>query len=93
MALTKEKIKETEMAHLTHLNSTDQNKVVLLRTPMVVPKWSHAFSICPPLGMAYVAAALRQAGYGVRCIDSLGEAPFQKIICELYSTIAFRKVV
>lgn len=82
MALTKEKIKETEMAHLTDLNSTDQNKVVLLRTPMVVPKWSHAFSICPPLGMAYVAAALRQAGYGVRCIDSLGEAPFQKIICE-----------
>ena len=82
MALTKEKINETEMVNLTSLNSANKSKVVLLRTPMVVPKWSHAFSICPPLGMAYVAASLRQSGYGVRCIDSLGEAPFQKIICE-----------
>ena len=82
MALTKEKINETEMVNLTSLNSANKSKIVLLRTPMVVPKWSHAFSICPPLGMAYVAASLRQSGYGVRCIDSLGEAPFQKIICE-----------
>ena len=55
-------------------------KVVLLRTPMIVPKWAHAQSICPPLGLAYVAASLKQAKYEVRCLDALGEAPLQKII-------------
>ena len=70
------------MVKLNHSNPNNQIKVVLLRTPMVVPKWAHASSICPPLGLAYVAAALLQAGYDVRCIDSLGEAPFQKIVYE-----------
>ena len=58
----------------------DGIKSVLLRTPMVVPKWSNQSSICPPLGLAYVASALRQSKYDVRCIDALGEAPLQKII-------------
>ena len=63
-----------------HSNIFDKIKLVLLRTPMVVPKWAHANSICPPLGLAYVAASLLQANHKVRCIDALGEAPFQKII-------------
>ncbi len=49
---------------------------------MVVAKWAHASSICPPLGLAYIAAAVKQAGYDLRCIDSVGEAPFQKIIMD-----------
>ena len=57
-------------------------KLVLLRTPMIVPKWSNQSSICPPLGLAYVAAALRKAKHNVRCVDALGEAPLQKIISE-----------
>ncbi len=28
----------------------------------------------PPLGLAYVAASLRQAGFGFHVIDSVGEA-------------------
>ena len=37
-----------------------QTKVVLLRTPMVVPKWAHSHSICPPLGLAYLAGVLER---------------------------------
>jgi radical SAM superfamily enzyme YgiQ (UPF0313 family) len=58
------------------------SSIVLLRPPMVVPKWAHAESKCPPLGLAYVAAAVRNAGYAVRCVDALGEAPFQCIVLE-----------
>ena len=63
-------------------NINDRIKLVLLRTPMVLPKWNNSHSICPPLGLAYVAASLQQAGYEVRCIDALGEAPLQKIFSE-----------
>ena len=63
-------------------NNKGPTKVVLLRTPMVVPKMSQAFSICPPLGLAYVAAALQKADYEVRSIDALGEGPFQRIVYE-----------
>ena len=63
-------------------NIVDGVKTVLLRTPMIIPKWGNQSSICPPLGLAYVAAALRQAKLEVRCIDALGEAPLQKIISE-----------
>ena len=60
----------------------DNIKSVLLRTPMIVPKWSNQSSICPPLGLAYIASALRHSKHEVRCIDALGEAPLQKIISE-----------
>ena len=70
------------MEKSNHSNTINKIKVVLLRTPMVVPKWAHASSICPPLGLAYVAASLQQAKYEIRCVDALGEAPLQKIISE-----------
>ena len=70
------------MKHFDYQNAAGGIKLVLLRTPMIVPKWSNQSSICPPLGLAYVAAALRQMKFEVRCIDALGEAPFQKIISE-----------
>ena len=63
-------------------NTFDRIKLALLRTPMVVPKWGHVETVCPPLGLAYVAASLQQAGYEVSCVDAIGEAPLQRIISE-----------
>ena len=49
---------------------------------MTVPRWAHVSPICPPLGLAYVAASLRKAGCAARCVDAVGEAPFQRIVLE-----------
>ena len=80
-----------------HQNTIDRIKPVLLRTPLVVPKWSHTAPICPPLGLAYVAASLRQAGYEVRCVDALGEAPLQRIATEdnkyLYYGLSIKEIL
>ena len=51
--------------------------VTLVRPPTVVPKWAHTTPVCPPIGVAYVAAALRGAGHRVTIIDALGEAVFR----------------
>lgn len=47
--------------------------VTLVRPPTVVPKWAHTTPICPPIGVAYVASAVRAAGYRVAVVDALGE--------------------
>ena len=70
-------------------NTINQIKVLLLRNPMVVPKWGHMESICPPLGLAYVAASIQQAGYEVSCLDALGEAPLQRNVLEDKNLISF----
>ena len=80
-----------------HQNTIDRIKPVLLRTPLVVPKWSHTAPICPPLGLAYVAASLKRAGYDVRCVDALGEAPLQRIATEdnkyLYYGLSIKEIL
>ena len=70
-------------------NTINQIKLLLLRNPMVVPKWGHMESICPPLGLAYVAASIQQAGYEVSCLDALGEAPLQRNVLEDKNLISF----
>ena len=70
-------------------NTINQIKLLLLRNPMVVPKWGHMESICPPLGLAYVAASIQQAGYEVSCLDALGEAPLQRNVLEEKNLISF----
>ena len=75
----------------------DQIKPVLFRTPLVVPKCSHTAPIWPPLGLAYVAASLKKAGYDVRCVDALGEAPLQRIATEdkkyLYYGLSIKEIL
>ena len=51
--------------------------VTILRPPLLVPKWSDSGPLTPPIGPAYLAASLRQAGHVPRIVDGLGENPFQ----------------
>ncbi len=71
------------------MKSRSDKTIVLLRPPMVVPKWAHSSSICPPLGLAYLAASIRKTGYNVRCLDALGEAPFQRVVLENPNFLSF----
>lgn len=55
-------------------------KVTLLRPPVIVlPGALATHGPTPPIGAAYVAAALRDAGHEVRLIDSPGEAIDQSV--------------
>ena len=54
--------------------------VTLLRPPVVVlPGALATHDPTPPLGLAYVAAALRDAGHAVHLVDGAGEAIDQVI--------------
>ncbi len=56
------------------LSSKKIKHVTLIRPPLVLPVSSHqAQQGVPPLGMAYLSAALKENGYLVSCIDSTGE--------------------
>src|SRR3982750_3466739 len=57
--------------------------VTILRPPLLVPNWSDSGPVTPPIGPAYLAASLRQAGHPVHIVDGLGENPFQ--ITPLYN--------
>lgn len=50
-------------------------RVTLIRPPAVSSLHTYSAAIVPPLGPAYVAAALESAGHEVTVIDALGEAP------------------
>jgi radical SAM superfamily enzyme YgiQ (UPF0313 family) len=52
--------------------------IVLIRPPAVASRHAYSTAIVPPLGPAYVAAALEAAGHRVTAIDALGEAPFAR---------------
>ena len=50
-------------------------RVVLIRPPVVVfPRSLSSYGPVPPIGLAYVAAVLREAGHEVSVIDGSGEA-------------------
>lgn len=49
--------------------------VALVRPPAVATLHAYSVGVVPPLGLAYVAAALERAGHRVTVVDALGEAP------------------
>src|SRR5205814_142105 len=49
-------------------------KFVLIRPPVLTPSFYMAELVVPPIGPAYVAAALRQAGHEVQLLDAVGLA-------------------
>lgn len=51
--------------------------VVLINPPQIFSKTQVVAGVTPPLGPAYLAAVLDQAGYKVKIIDALGENPNQ----------------
>ncbi len=53
-------------------------RIALIRPPAVSSLRAYSVAVVPPLGPAYVAAALESAGHRVDVIDALGEAPFAR---------------
>jgi radical SAM superfamily enzyme YgiQ (UPF0313 family) len=53
-------------------------RFTLIRPPLVSSLHAYSIAIVPPLGPAYVAAALEAAGHRVTVIDALGEAPLTR---------------
>lgn len=53
----------------------DRPRVALVRPPLRVAKASYSTLACPPIGVAYLAAALREAGFDATIVDAVGEAP------------------
>ena len=48
--------------------------ICLIRPPIVVPAKNITTMFTPPLGLAYLAGALRGAGIAVQLIDAVGES-------------------
>ncbi|MEQ1877247.1 MAG: radical SAM protein [Bdellovibrionia bacterium] len=59
--------------------------VTLIRPSVLFPKFRPSAAVKPiaPLGLAYIAGAIREAGFGITCIDAPGEALSRLRICEL----------
>jgi magnesium-protoporphyrin IX monomethyl ester (oxidative) cyclase len=53
------------------------SSVILINPPQIFTKTQVIAGVTPPLGPAYLAAVLDQAGYKVKIIDGLGEQPEQ----------------
>lgn len=69
-----------ELATETKLQAQRSLTIVLVRPASVMPLTALNGGIeIPPIGLAYLAAALAKAGHRVRVIDSFGEEPSQLI--------------
>ncbi len=52
--------------------------VTIIRPPAISTRFTYTIGVVLPLGPAYVAATLLEAGHRVAVIDALGEAPLQR---------------
>jgi radical SAM superfamily enzyme YgiQ (UPF0313 family) len=64
--------------HSVQVRSTPSARIVLIRPPAISSRHAYSTAVVPPLGPAYVAAALESAGHRVTVIDALGEAPLAR---------------
>lgn len=66
----------TEVAISRRRDHSDApSTVTLVRPPILIPRAAMTAPTCPPVGVAYLAGALRAAGHDVCVIDAVGEAP------------------
>ncbi len=54
-------------------------KICLIRPPNVVSPLAYTALQVPPIGLAYIAAVLREGGHEVVLIDGVGEAPTRQV--------------
>ena len=52
-------------------------KICFVRPPSIINPVAYIGSLTPPIGVAYLAASARAAGFDVSVIDAIGEAPLQ----------------
>jgi radical SAM superfamily enzyme YgiQ (UPF0313 family) len=52
-------------------------RVTLVKPPLRVPTTAYGTLRCPPIGLAYIAAALEARGFPVSIVDAVGEDPRQ----------------
>ena len=52
--------------------------ITLIRPALVSTPRTYSVIIAPPLGLAYVSAALEEAGHELAVVDALGEAPEER---------------
>src|SRR2546430_14427325 len=58
--------------------SAPRAHITLVRPPAISSRFSYTIGVVLPLGPAYLAGTLLEAGYLVAAVDGLGEAPFQR---------------
>jgi len=64
------------MLEICDMEPSRVNPVVcLIRPPAAESFRFTSTSVAPPLGLAYISAALKQAGFGVHVVDSVAEGP------------------
>jgi radical SAM superfamily enzyme YgiQ (UPF0313 family) len=52
--------------------------ITLVRPPAISSRYSYTVGVVLPLGPAYIASSLLEAGHDVAVVDALGEAPLQR---------------
>ena len=51
--------------------------ITLVRPPALISRYSNTGPLTPPIGLAYIAGSLIEAGHSVNIVDSIGEDPFK----------------
>ena len=87
------RIRETDDRHIGEIYAQfapppgDNRKVQIVRPFSVLSRTTYSAAILPPLSLAYLAAVLRNAGYGVGIVDAQGSDIFsiRQSVCGRYN--------